>query len=96
MSASKSVLPEAPNSLWNEDDESSVERIDVDSVLPSAVGLKAPHCDVVIVADGQIVDLEAQRAKVDIDNKALFYAAKLLCANTRKNDDREYKRSTCR
>lgn len=67
-----------------------VERIETDMTLPSSIGLKAPRCDVAIVAGDQVIDLEPQIKKVNIDNKALFYASKLLCANTPKGLDSSY------
>ena len=68
-----------------------VEKLVVDSSLPSAVGLKAPRCDVTIVAGEQVVNLEPQIERVNVDNKALFYGAKLLCANTPKGSDSSYR-----
>ena len=69
-----------------------VDRIVTDAALPSSVGIKAPRCDVTIVAGDQVVDLEPQMKRVNVDNKALYYGAKQLCANTPKGSDNSYDR----
>ena len=68
-----------------------VERIVADAALPGGIECKTPRLDVVMFADdGRLVDLEAQRHKVDVGSKSLFYAAKLLVENTPKSRTDKY------
>ena len=68
-----------------------VERIAADAALLGGVKCKTARLDVVVLADnGRIVDLEAQRRKVDVETKSMFYAAKLLAENTPKGRGEDY------
>ena len=67
-----------------------IERIEADSATPGTVSLKSTRCDVVMVLEGRIVDLEAQRHVVNVDNKSMLYAAKLLVDNTPRGRDAKY------
>jgi len=67
-----------------------IERIEADSATPGTVSLKSTRCDVVMVSEGRIVDLEAQRHVVNVDNKSMLYAAKLLVDNTPRGRDAKY------
>ncbi|MBQ9044093.1 MAG: PD-(D/E)XK nuclease family transposase [Eggerthellaceae bacterium] len=69
----------------------SVERISADAALPGGVECKTPRLDVVVLTDdGRLIDLEAQRRRVDAPSKLLFYAAKLLVENTPKGREGDY------
>ena len=68
-----------------------IEQITADSSLPGGVECKSPRLDVVIVSDdGRLIDLEAQRYKDNIGSKSMFYSAKLLVENTRKQSRKGY------
>jgi hypothetical protein len=54
------------------------------------VWCKTSRCDVLIISDERVFDLEAQRRHVNVANKALFYAARLLGQFTSKGDDESY------
>ena len=69
-----------------------IERMEVDSTRPSSVSVKAPRCDVVLVAGDMRVDLEPEMRFVNVDNKSLFYGSRLLSEGTPKGADAEYKR----
>lgn len=69
-----------------------IESISTDASLPGGVECKTPRLDVVVVCDdGRLIDLEAQRRKVDVGAKSLLYAAKLLVENTPKGKDDSYR-----
>ena len=56
-----------------------IESIEAEHALPlGSVSCKTPAVDVRIVAEGRLVDLEAQRYGVDVARKALLYGAELL------------------
>ena len=66
-------------------------RCDVTSA--GGIAMRSPRVDVLVVSDdGAVVDLEAQRERVNVDNKVLFYASKLLCEHTPKGGPRDYSR----
>lgn len=69
----------------------SVEIKAADASLPGGIACKTPRLDVVVVADdGRIVNLEAQKHKVDIGAKSMLYASRLLADNTPKGIDNLY------
>ena len=67
-----------------------IERMEIDSTRPSTVNVKAPRCDVVLVAGNQTVDLEPQLRYVNVDNKTLFYGSRLLSEGAPKGADDGY------
>ena len=90
--ASAKALANSVLRYFGIDEIDTVKSIKSDAVEPGAVGLKSSRCDVVLVADEKVIDLEAQRRKINYDNKALFYAAKLLVSNTMKGENYDYEK----
>ena len=69
-----------------------VDEISADHTEPGGAVLKSPRLDVVIRCETRLVDIEAQRRAVDIHNKLLFYASKLIVAHTPKGEDPKFER----
>ena len=68
-----------------------VVELSADAASPGGIEVRTPRTDVVIVSEeGTLVDLEAQRERVNVNNKALFYASKLLCERTPKGISSSY------
>ena len=68
-----------------------VERITADASLPGGIECKTARLDVVVFSDdGRLFDLEAQRQKVDIGSRSIFYASKLIVENTPKGPRHNY------
>ena len=70
-----------------------VRELRCDVTSAGGIAMRSPRVDVLVVSDdGAVVDLEAQRERVNVDNKVLFYASKLLCEHTPKGGPRDYSR----
>lgn len=68
-----------------------VEQISADATRPGGIALRSPRTDVLVVAgEGDQVDLEAERHDVNVNNKHLFYASRLLSEHVRKGDNEDY------
>ncbi len=68
-----------------------VAELRADTASPGGIELRTPRTDVVIVSEeGMLINLEAQRERVNVNNKALFYASKLLCEHTPKGGASNY------
>ena len=68
-----------------------VEQISADAASPGGIAVKSPRTDVLVVTDeGELVDLEAERHAVNVDNKLVFYASRLLSEHVPKGDDKGY------
>ena len=68
-----------------------VNRIVADASLPGGVECKTPRLDVVMFSDdGRVFDLEAERRKVDVGNKSMYYGARLLSGVVGKGSDDTY------
>lgn len=68
----------------------AIDSITADASLPNTVSLKAPRQDVVLVSGERVVDLEAQRFEVDVENKAVYYASCLLASRIEKDAGYDY------
>ncbi len=68
-----------------------IDELRADAASPGGIEMRTSRADVVIVSEeGTTVDLEAQRERVNVDNKALFYASKLLCEGTPRGAADDY------
>ena len=68
-----------------------VEQISADATRPGGIALKSPRTDVLVVAgEGDLVDLEAERHDVNVNNKLLYYASKLLSEHVPKGGNEDY------
>lgn len=62
-----------------------------DASLPGGFDCRMSRLDEVILSDdGRVFDLEAERRHVDIANKSLYYAVKLLAESTPKGPNIDY------
>lgn len=68
-----------------------VEQISADAANPGGIEIKSPRTDVLVITDeGELVDLEAERHAVNVDNKLLLYASRLLSEHMPKGNDKDY------
>ena len=75
----------------NIDTIGEVRELRCDVTSAGGIAVRSARVDVLVVpGGGAIVDLEAQRERVNVDNKALFYASKLLCEHTPKGGPKDY------
>lgn len=68
-----------------------VRELRADAASAGGIHLRTARTDVLVVSDeGDVVDLEAQSRRTNLNNKMLFYGAKLLCEHTKKGGDDDY------
>ena len=67
-----------------------IDEVSADRTEPGGAVLKSPRLDVVIRCEDRFIDLEAQRHPVNVYNKSLYYASKLIDNHMRKGVDNDY------
>ena len=69
----------------------NIKELRADAASAGGIELRTARTDVLVISEeGTVVDVEAQRQYANVDNKALFYASKLLCEHTPKGGDDRY------
>lgn len=56
-----------------------------ESSFVGSIDCRAGRMDVFVFTEGRVLDLEAQRYDEDVAKRSLFYAAQMICDNTKKS-----------